>query len=335
MSQRWRWFLTYLPLALVAALVVVLPLSTIADLPLERQIKRLIGVDYSQPGCAPVFHRGVFGAWRNEGRLPTTLEEARAARVGGAAYVVGGVISPVVDNIGRSTSAFRRYDLRSGRFTSLPPLPQALNHIGVAAHHGAIYAVGGLGNRLEFLSEASASMWRYNIDEGHWRELAPMPVARGALGAAFVDDILYAVGGRDGPRSLDTVEAYDPKRDTWSERAPLPSGRDHLGVASLGGALYAVGGRYDGGNELHAFLRYDPKRDRWTHMPPLPIGTSGINLERVGANSSSRAARTPTRPTSPVAPSPSRHAPITGASCPPARGRSMAMQASLTTVAFT
>jgi N-acetylneuraminic acid mutarotase len=271
-----------LPLLFLGAVVVLLPLSALADLPFERQVKNFLGVQYKAEGCAPVYHRGVFGAWRDEGHLPTPLEEGRAVRGGSDAYLVGGLIGEVVDNVGPSTSAFRRYDFKTGQFTALPDLPRRQNHVGIAAHAGAIYVVGGLGDRLEYLSEASQALWRYDIADERWTELPSMPTARGALGAAFVGDTLYAVGGRNGVDSFATVEAYDVSRERWFERAPLPGKRDHLGAASLAGGVYAVGGRYDGGNELSEFLGYDPATNRWAHLPDLPIGTSGVDLERVG-----------------------------------------------------
>ena len=283
--DRKRPGVAWVPLLFVAGVIAILPLAALLELPFERQVKGWVGLDYNPPDyCAPVLDRGSFaGPWRREGELPTLLEEARGVRYGDAIYIVGGVVTPVVDNFGRSTAAFRRYDPRSGRFTSLPPLPRPLNHVGVGAREGSIYVVGGLGNKLEYLSTGSDAAWRYDIEQRRWEELAPMPTARGALGTAVVGDTLYAVGGRDGPDSLASVEAYDLKRGTWSTRAPIPGhGRDHLGVAALGGFVYAVGGRYDGGEEMSEFLRYDPRADRWTEQPPLPIGTSGMNLERVG-----------------------------------------------------
>jgi N-acetylneuraminic acid mutarotase len=280
--ERQRRSIVALPALAIGAVVLLLPLSALLDLPLERQVKNFFGVNYKAPGCAPVRDRGSFGAWRAEGRLPGALEEGRAVRAGDSAYIAGGVVTKVVDNVGRSTAAFRRYDPRTGRFTKLPPMPERLNHIGIAADRGSIYVVGGLGDKLEFLSLASDSLWRYDIAEASWQRLPSMPTARGALGVAIVGDTLYAVGGRNGPESLDTVEAYDLRTGTWSERAPLPGKRDHLGVAAIGGSVYAVAGRYDGGEELPDFVRFDPERNRWVELQPLPAGTSGVSLERVG-----------------------------------------------------
>lgn len=272
---------TVIPLLLVAAVVVLLPAVALFELPMERQVKDLAGIEYKEPGCSPVRDRGRFGAWRREGRLPTPLEEARAVRIGDLAYIVGGLDGPVVDNVGPTIAAFRSYNPRSGRFTDLPSLPRRLNHVGMAAIGETIYVAGGLGDKLEFLSEATDSAWRFHLSDGRWKELPPLPTARGALGMTAVGGVVYAVGGRDGRVTTDAVEAYDPQHGSWSERAPLPDGRDHLGVASLNGFVYVVGGRRDGGEERPELLRYDPAADRWTQLAPLPAGTSGANLEAV------------------------------------------------------
>lgn len=274
----------WIPLALVAALVVLLPLSALVELPFERQVKNFVGIEYNEPGyCPQPRDRGRYGAWRREGRLPTLLEEGRAARRGGGIYVVGGVVTPVVDNFGTSTAALRRYDIESGEISALAPLPRRLNHVGPVASGRYLYVVGGLGDLLESRSIAADTMWRYSFDENVWEELPAMPTARGAHGVAVVDGVLYAIGGRDGPDSLNTVEAYDIEQGAWSTRAPLPGpGRDHLGVAALDGYVYAVGGRRDGEPEFDDFYRYDPETDGWTKLPPVPFATSGANLDVVG-----------------------------------------------------
>ncbi|HZO05226.1 MAG TPA: kelch repeat-containing protein [Solirubrobacterales bacterium] len=279
-KRQRRWAL--IPLVLVGAIVLLLPLSAALDLPLERQVKDALGLDYKEEGCAPIHDRGVWGAWRKEGHTPTLLEEGRAVTVGDSAYLVGGLTTQVVDNFGKSTAAFRRYDFDTGKFESLPDLPERLNHVGMAAQGNDVYVVGGLGDQLEFLSEASPALFRYDIPSQTWVEMPPMRTPRGALGAAFVGDDLFAVGGRNGTDSYATVEMFDTKTDRWSNRAPLPGGRDHLGVASLGGFVYAVGGRYDGGPELAEFLRYNPRTNEWKRLQDLPTGTSGVTLERVG-----------------------------------------------------
>ena len=73
-----------------------------------------------------------------------------------------------------------------------------------------------------------------------WETMASMPTARTALGAAVVNNMLYAIGGRNGA-AVNTVEAYDPSTDTWTSAAAAPTARDGVAVAAVNGKIYVVG----------------------------------------------------------------------------------------------
>ncbi len=55
----------------------------------------------------------------------------------------------------------------------------------------------------------------------------------------------YVVGGRDGLKTLNTVECYDPKKKTWTLMPPMATHRHGLG--ELGGVGGAIGWRLGGG----------------------------------------------------------------------------------------
>lgn len=58
-------------------------------------------------------------------------------------------------------------------------------------------------------------------------------------------------GGHDGEGLLDTVERYDPQRDTWTVITTLSSPRCLGSLVALKGCLYAIGG-YDGASVLQS-----------------------------------------------------------------------------------
>ena len=62
------------------------------------------------------------------------------------------------------------------------------------------------------------------------------------------------VGGRDGLKTLNTVECYDPIHRVWSPVPSMSTHRHGLGVCVLGGPLYAVGG-HDGWSYLNTVER--------------------------------------------------------------------------------
>ncbi len=58
-------------------------------------------------------------------------------------------------------------------------------------------------------------------------------------------------GGHDGEGLLDTVERYDPQRDTWTVVTNLRTPCCLGSLVALNSKLYAVGG-YDGANVLQS-----------------------------------------------------------------------------------
>lgn len=119
-------------------------------------------------------------------------------------------------------------------------------HAAVALH-GKILVLGGYGAEREI-----ATVERYDPAADAWSTCAPLPIARGFLGAAAVNGHVFAVGGHTGDRPL---ERYDPRGDHWVALAPLPETRDRFGLALAGGYLFLCGGEH----ELRTVLRYRPE----------------------------------------------------------------------------
>ncbi|MEA2690013.1 MAG: hypothetical protein QOD51_2620, partial [Candidatus Eremiobacteraeota bacterium] len=95
--------------------------------------------------------QGLLGTWTTGTPLPTARSEDSVAAAGSTMYVIGGYMpagaNPVsLDSSGRvdvSRPLVQAFDVRSGRWTERAPLPRGLNHVGVAALGGKIYAFGG------------------------------------------------------------------------------------------------------------------------------------------------------------------------------------------------
>ena len=65
------------------------------------------------------------------------------------------------------------------------------------------------------------------------------------VAVAVLHGYLYAIGGSDGQNPLNSVERYDPQKNTWTVMAPMSTRRKHLGCAVYNNMIYAVGGRDD------------------------------------------------------------------------------------------
>ena len=56
-----------------------------------------------------------------------------------------------------------------------------------------------------------------------------MTARRLQFGVAVLDDKLYVVGGRDGLKTLNSVECFNPRERTWSSMPPVATHRHGLG----------------------------------------------------------------------------------------------------------
>ena len=204
--------------------------------------------------------------------------------------------------------SIRRYD---GQI----PAYRRSNFMTATGPGGKIYVLGGYTRRMGhrpagkpqygFDSEdkirVSATMERFDPNDGTWMRLAPMRIARQLAAATFgPDGKLYVFGGYGGlgkwdpqpgedPRgyeealalskeSLRSVEAFDPTTGRWEHRAPLPQPRENTG-ACLGadGLIYVVGGAssFQSPQATSEVFAYDPIEDSWYHGPPLQTARYG------------------------------------------------------------
>src|SRR6266851_1912618 len=114
-----------------------------------------------------------------------------------------------------------------------------------------------------------------------WSTVAPMPTARQELAAAAgADGRIYAIGGANFVNNvymvLDTVEAYDPFRNSWSTVAPMPTARHLLAaVAGPDGRIYAIGGEKIG-SVLNTVEAYDPFRNSWSTVASMHTARYGL-----------------------------------------------------------
>ncbi len=177
---------------------------------------------------------------------------------------------------GSSLASVEAYDPASNTWTSIAPLPQARNHLGLAALGGKLYAVGGYGQTMR---DPNADAWAYDPASDSWAAIAPLPVPRAAHALVATGDKLFAIGGV-GP-SAGTTLAYDPATDAWERRAEIPTPREHLAATIADDRIYAIAGR-DAGRNLDIVESYDPATDSWITLPPLPTARSGLAAAALG-----------------------------------------------------
>ncbi|HET8549409.1 MAG TPA: kelch repeat-containing protein, partial [Bryobacteraceae bacterium] len=158
--------------------------------------------------------------WRSVGRMNTPRGASGVAVIGVNIYVAGGLAAR------GSVADFEVFDTGSQRWTRLPDMPTARDHLTAQAVNGRFYAIAGRAGR-EFTANEE-----YDPAITGWRARAAIPTARGGLGSAVVDNRILVFGGEGSSGTPEGTfrqnEEYDPATDTWRALAPMPTPRHGL-----------------------------------------------------------------------------------------------------------
>jgi len=263
-----------IPIALVAAILVALPVAALTETGVEKDVKQALGFDSDR--CQPPAN--LASLWDDGPALSSKRDEPRVAVIDGDAYLVGGTLE-VVHSPGERllltpSDQLTRFDPRTGAYTELAPLPEALNHMGVVAYRGEIYALGGYGERVD--AHTGKKFFRYDPATNRWSRLPDMPEPRAAMAVGVVGGELIVAGGARDRIPLATTSAYDFEGGRWSRLPDMGSRREHVGDAVIGGKLYVLGGRAPQSLAVDTAERYDPAAERWEALPAMPVPVGGV-----------------------------------------------------------
>jgi serine/threonine protein kinase/N-acetylneuraminic acid mutarotase len=142
-------------------------------------------------------------SWREAADEPTAREHSAAVSDGRYFYVLGGRFL----SSDKNSAAFDRFDPESGKWTSLPDMPNPHGSYGATFIDGRIVAVGG-----EEPTKVIATADMYDIAENKWITLTPMPTPRHAEVVAAIGNTVYCIDGANRPThegAIATVEALD------------------------------------------------------------------------------------------------------------------------------
>ncbi len=233
------------------------------------------------------------GKWIKLAPFPQPIGELLGAAVNGKLYASQGLLPGF-----KPAGLVYEYDPARDAWTGKRPMPHPVHHAAVAALNGKMYVFGGFdlpGGPPGWNPVSDA--WEYDPSADGWRQLAPMPTARGGGVVAAVGGRLYIIGGagpmpgasdpsirpRQPQRSLGIVEEYDPTANKWRARAAMPTPCNHMGGEAVNGKIYVIGGRLSGAfiiglpGNTNLVQAYDPAADTWVTKSPMPTPRSGLN----------------------------------------------------------
>src|SRR5439155_5043696 len=186
------------------------------------------GTPTPTPTCPPGNPTGA-GAWTAGNPYPTTIVRYGFVQTATDFYVFGGV-----DN-GSITNAVNKYNVASGTWTPLAPMPFSGEAPTCSLMHatGIVYCADGTAGN-DFAS--------YDIATDSWTPLASDPFATDHYGSASgaFNGKVFVAGGTSSISNQ--VDVYDVGSNTWSPGTPAPSAFLLAGYQQVGSFLYVVGG---------------------------------------------------------------------------------------------
>ncbi|CAE7206295.1 unnamed protein product [Symbiodinium necroappetens] len=159
-------------------------------------------------------------------------------------------------------------DLSDGTWHEVP-LPQGMpTYLSCAAafYRDHIYTVGG---GAPYLDGKVVRATCYNLRDGTWSELSPMPTARSHCAAVGCCGRLVVIGGKaDDDQPLDTVEVFDLAQGEWECWSCLPMGLSCCSAVSVH-RLHSVVALGCDDQRTHLFCG-DLAAKEWRSLPAMP-----------------------------------------------------------------
>lgn len=112
-------------------------------------------------------------------------------------------------------------------------------------------------------------LFRYDPITNEWKAFPSMNHERVGFTLIVFEDTLYALGGRNKERSINSVEYFDKTKNCWTLTTPMLESRMDFGAIAYNGSIYAIGGNAFRNksldySELDTVERFDITTKRWT-----------------------------------------------------------------------
>ena len=229
--------------------------------------------------------------WIRINAEPTPRGGAAAAVVDDRLFVFGGGLSPY-----KFVETAEFFDSDAGCWKAIAPMAVARNNAVAAVVGNEIYVIAGLvhvagcENEEKPASEPCSTVEAYNVKTGTWSKKADLPFARVKPAVGVVNGKIYAIGGRHGDSTTDSIAEYDPATDTWEEKGTFPIALKHASACVYRDKIYVTGGwspeQVEGQPKPGKFhtdvFVFDPQSGSCTKLADMPISRAGHAVVELG-----------------------------------------------------
>lgn len=167
------------------------------------------------------------------------------------AYAIGGL-----DDENNVLASVERYDAIADEWVEIDPLPAPKQNAAVAIDDSDHIFVFG-GQSSTGIGSIVNTSFRYDVINGAWEPVAPMPIGTIDSAAVFAQNgRIYVLGGRTSAGTIATVQVYNPATDSWTIDTDLPIAV-HSAAAAVDSLsrIVIAGGTDAAGNAVSSVFR--------------------------------------------------------------------------------
>ena len=136
-----------------------------------------------------------------------------------------------------------------------------------------VYCTGGT-TTMDKKFQSTERIFRMNINEKTWIEVAPLQERRSLDAAAIYKGKLVVAGGNDFNRVLSTVELYDHELNNWISLGGLRCARSAHAMAACDNYILAIGGDLSlvGMDALSTVEKLSGLDGDWNYVASMSVG---------------------------------------------------------------
>ncbi len=165
-----------------------------------------------------------------------------------------------------SVAEVARFDVRTGTWESLPPLPEPRSSHDAVVYDDKLYVIGGwtlLGDGDTDETRWLDTAWVADLraDTFVWSPVPEPPFRRRALATAAANGVLVVIGGIDDEgHASRAVDLFDVESGTWSQGPEFPIGGR---LKAFGASAFGIGSRIFASSAEGRVVELLPGEDDW------------------------------------------------------------------------
>uniref|UniRef100_A0A0N4ZVL1 SMP-LTD domain-containing protein n=1 Tax=Parastrongyloides trichosuri TaxID=131310 RepID=A0A0N4ZVL1_PARTI len=216
---------------------IVYPKKVTIPIANEKKIKQSMSIKNMRDGIAE----------ENETRISTTISTY------GRVFLLGG------ETTNKKLSNNTYFDINSNNYYNAPTMIRQRKKFNAVYYNNKIFAFGGIYENKE-QSYITGSMEVLELNKRRWKLLkTELFTPRHSFCCEVINDVVYALGGDNSERYLDSMEMFDFERQKWYHSVSMKSTNTAFASCVINGVIYTIGGVSS--NSLSFF---DHREGKWS-----------------------------------------------------------------------